>query len=114
MTIQQAIATIVGAAIFPFLIRLLWGKLVENFGPFGGFMAAGWIVGTTWCLNHWTGMITQSADGAWVDMGLAAGIGLLVASVLRGGKFGKAVPNVVAAIVGGVLGGLVLSFYLPK
>lgn len=114
MTIQQAIATIVGAAIFPFLIRLLWGKLVENFGPFGGFMAGGWIVGTTWCLNHGTNMITQSADGAWVDMGLAAGIGLLVASVLRGGKFGKAVPNVVAAIVGGVLGGLILSLYLPK
>jgi uncharacterized membrane protein (UPF0136 family) len=112
MTIQQAIATVVGAAIFPFLIRLLWGKLVDNFGTFGGWMAAAFIVGTTWALNHGTGMITQSAGGAWVDMAFAASAGLLVASVVRGGSFAKAVPNLVAALVGGVLGGLFLSFYL--
>jgi uncharacterized membrane protein (UPF0136 family) len=112
MTIQQAIATVVGAAIFPFLIRLLWGKLVDNFGTFGGWMAAAFIVGTTWALNHGTGMITQSAGGAWVDMAFAASAGLLVASVVRGGSFAKAVPNLVAALVGGVLGGLFLAFYL--
>ena len=111
MTIQQAIATVVGAAIFPFLIRLLWGKLVDNFGAFGGWMAAAFIVGTTWALNHGTGMITQSG-GAWVDMAFAAASGLLVASVLRGGSFSKSVPNILAAIVGGILGGLFLSFYL--
>lgn len=112
MTIQFALATLAGSFIFPFLLRLLWGKLVENFGTFGGWMAAAFIVGTTWTLNHGTGLIVQSAGGAWVDMAFAAASGLLVASVVRGGKFSKAVPNLVAAIVGGILGGLILSFYL--
>lgn len=113
MTLTHAVATIVGAAIFPFLLRLLWGKLCENFGPIGGWMAAGLIVGTTWTLNHSMGLIVQSGT-VWVDMGLAAGFGLLTASTLRGGKLGKAVPNLVAALVGGILGGLILSFVLPK
>jgi uncharacterized membrane protein (UPF0136 family) len=77
-------------------------------------MAAGFIVGTTWALNHAAGLISQSGGdrNVWIDMGLAAGVGLLVASTLRGGKFVKAVPNIVAALVGGVLGGLILSFFL--
>lgn len=111
MTIQQAIATIAGGFLFPFLIRLAWGKLVDHFGPIGGWMAAGFIVGTTWSINHGTGLITQSG-GVWIDMGLAAGVGLLVASVTRGGKLDKALPNIAAALVGGIIGGLLLSFYL--
>lgn len=111
MTIQQAIATIAGGFLFPFLIRLTWGKLVDHFGPIGGWMAAGFIVGTTWAINHGTGLIFQSGS-VWVDMGLTAGVGLLVASALRGGKVSKAMPNVVAALVGGIIGGLLLSFFL--
>jgi len=113
MKLELAVATIVGAAIFPFLIRILWGKLCETFGPIGGWMAAGFIVGTTWTLNHYMNLIAQSGD-AWIDMGLAAGVGLLTASTLAGGKFSKAVPNIVAALVAGVLGGLLLSFILPR
>lgn len=111
MTLQQAIATVAGGFLFPFLIRLMWGKLVEHFGPIGGWMAAGMIVGTTWAINHGTGMIFQSGE-AWVDMGLAAGVGLVVASALRGGKVSKALPNILAALVGGMAGGLLLSFFL--
>jgi hypothetical protein len=58
-------------------------------------------------------LITQSGT-AWIDMGLAAGVGLLTASTLGGGKFSKAVPNIVAALLGGIVGGLLLSFFLPK
>ena len=113
MKIELAVATIVGAAIFPFLLRILWGKLVENFGPIGGWMAAGFIVGTTWTLNHYMGLITQSGT-AWIDMGTAAGVGMLTVSTLAGGKITKAVPNIIAALVAGVLGGLILSFVLPR
>lgn len=45
MTIEQAIAIVVGAFIFPFVIRMIWGKLVDNFGPIGGWIAAAMIVG---------------------------------------------------------------------
>lgn len=111
MTIQQAIATVAGAFIFPFLLRLLWGKLMENFGTFGGWLAAGFLIGTTWALNHGVGLIHQTGD-AWIDMAFAAGAGLLVASVVRGGSFSKTVPNLLAAVVGGVLGGMLLAFGL--
>lgn len=111
MTIQQAIATVAGAFIFPFLLRLLWGKLMENFGTFGGWLAAGFLIGTTWALNHGVGLIRQTGD-AWIDMAFAAGTGLLVASVVRGGSFSKAIPNLLAAVVGGVLGGMLLAFGL--
>lgn len=111
MTIQQAIATVVGAFIFPFVIRLMWGKMVEHWGPIGGWVAAAMIVGTIWTLNHGVGLMTQAGD-AWVDMGLAAGVGVFVASVVRGGKANKATSNILAAIAGGLLGGLILSFIL--
>jgi hypothetical protein len=110
-TLPLMIATVFGGFLFPFLIALMWGKLVDTFGAAGGWMAALFIVGTVWAINHGTGLITQSGS-AWVDMGLAAGVGLLVSSTVSGGKFGKAVPNIVAAIIGGILGGLLLSFYL--
>lgn len=111
MTIEQAIATVVGAFIFPFVIRMIWGKMVDNFGPIGGWVAAAMIVGTIWCMNHFVGLITQTGD-AWIDMGLAAGIGVFVASVARGGKASKAQTNILAAIAGGILGGLILSLIL--
>lgn len=111
MTVQQAIATVVGAFIFPFVIRMIWGKMVDSWGPIGGWVAAAMIVGTIWTLNHGVGLMTQSGD-VWVDMGLAAGVGVFVASVARGGKVDKATTNILAAIVGGLIGGLLLSFIL--
>ena len=111
MTWQNAIATLGGAFIFPFLIRLLWGKFVEDWGTIGGWMAAGFIVGTAWTLNHGMGMIFQSG-GAWIDMAWAAGFGLFAASVASGDDFGKGLPNFFMAMLGGTVGGFFLSCFL--
>lgn len=108
MTIGFAITTIAGGFIFPFLIRLLWGKMCENWGPAGGYMAAGFIVGTAWTINHGVGLIFQSG-GAWIDMAFAAGAGLFVASALSGDNFSKGLVNLFYAILGGVIGGFILS-----
>jgi hypothetical protein len=107
MTVQNIITTLAGAFIFPFMIRLLWGKFVEDFGSIGGWMAAGFIVGTAWTINHGVGLIVQT--GAWVDMAWAAGIGLFVASAMSGDNVGKGLVNAVFAIIGGVIGGFILS-----
>ena len=48
MELGNIITTIVGGFMFPFLISMMWGKLVEAFGPIGGWMAAAFIVGTMW------------------------------------------------------------------
>jgi len=109
MTGGQMITTMAGGFIFPFLIRLLWGKMIDDFGNIGGWMAAGFIVGLTWTLNHGVGLIYQTGP-AWVDMAFAAGIGLFVASAFAGDDAKKGLVNALFAIIGGTLGGLILSF----
>jgi uncharacterized membrane protein (UPF0136 family) len=113
MSVGTAVTIIAGGFLFPFAIRMMWGKMVEDWGPLGGWMAAAFIVGTVWTLNHGIErpLITQTG-GAWIDMAWAAGIGLFVATALRGGKILKALPNVFAAVVGGVMGGFLLSLFL--
>lgn len=114
MPLTSAITTMVGAALFPLMIRLVWGRFVDDIGPLGGLLAAGFIVGLMWLVNHGIpsgGLIFQT--GAWVDMGLAAGVGCLTADLLTSDhKFAGALPKILAAILGGLLAGLVLSFAL--
>lgn len=111
MSIGQAVATVFGGFLFPFTIRIVWGKMVDEWGAIGGWMAAAFIVGTVWAINHGVGLITQSGE-VWVDMAVAAGVGVFVASAVRGGKVRPSLVNIAAAMVGGVLGGYILSLFL--
>lgn len=109
MTVSLALATLSGGFIFAFLVRLLWGVCMDNFGAAGAWMAAGFIVGTTWTLNHGVGLIYQTG-AAWIDMAYAVGVGLFVANiVVDKGDGAKGAVNFVVAIVGGILGGFLLS-----
>ncbi|MCG8541911.1 MAG: hypothetical protein MJA82_18530 [Clostridia bacterium] len=108
MTFANMITTFAGAFIFPFLIRLCWGKMCDFWGAIGGWMAAGFIVGTTWTLNHGVPFMVQSGS-AWIDMAWAAGIGLFVASAASGDNIKKGFVNAIFAIIGGILGGFILS-----
>ncbi len=108
MTFQQALATFAGGFIFPFMIHLGWGRMVEKFDAKGGFFAALLIVGTTWSLNHGFGLVHQSSE-VWVDMGLAAGIGIFVATALEGGEVKPGLKFALYAIIGGLLGGFIIS-----
>lgn len=113
MNLTLALATFVGGFIFPFIIRMSWGRMVDSWGPIGGWMAAAFITGTVWTLNHGilTPMMTQSG-AAWVDMGLAAGIGCWVATVRLGFDVKKSLKNVSAAILGGIAGAALLFLFL--
>lgn len=108
MEFRLIITTLVGAMIFPMMVELAWGKMVDAWGPIGGFMAAAFIVGTTWALNHGFGLVHQAGD-AWVDMGLAVGVGVFVSSTLRGGNAAKGSKTALYAIIGAALGAVVLS-----
>lgn len=113
MTVAAFITTFAGGFLFPFFIRMAWGKMVDSWGPIGGWMAAAFITGTIWTLNHGiiTPMIEQSGS-AWVDMGLAAGVGCWVATARLGLNMKKSIKNIVAAVSGGVVGALLLSLFL--
>lgn len=112
MTLGLALTTMVGGFLFPFAIRMMWGKMVESWGPAGGFMAAAFIVGTVWTINHGLGQPLIYQTGAWVDMAWGAGIGLIAATMVLGGKLSKAWNNIIAAIVGGVIGGFLLALII--
>lgn len=113
MTLALGIATFAGGFLFPFTVRMIWGKMVDSWGPIGGWMAAAFVTGTVWTINHGisTPMIFQSGL-SWVDMGLAAGIGVYVASAAMGGNIQKSLTNVAGAITGGIAAGLLLSLFL--
>ncbi|MGL5327730.1 MAG: Lin0368 family putative glycerol transporter subunit [Peptostreptococcaceae bacterium] len=109
MTIQLAFTTILGGAVFAFLCNFVWGRLVDQFGAIGGWIAAGMLVGTTWSLNHGMGFVHQSGV-IWMDMAIAAFAGGLVCSSLGGGKLSKAIPTICGCIIGGIIAGLGLAF----
>lgn len=113
MTLGQAIATIFGGFLFPFMIRMMWNALIKEFGTIGGFLCAAFIIGPAWLINHGmaTPLITQSG-GIWIDMALAGGIGVLVATIAKGDKIKGSEMNLLAALVGGVLAGLLLSLFM--
>ena len=52
MTFSQVLTTILGGFLLPFAILVLWGRLVERLGPFGGWLVAAIIIGPIWYLNH--------------------------------------------------------------
>jgi hypothetical protein len=110
MTVKLAIATMIGAFLLPFSIKMLWGRMVEKWGAVGGWLAAVGIVGTIWAVNHGKSspMIYQTGT-IWIDMALAAAVGLFTASIVSGGKVKKSLNTVLAAVTAGVIGGFILS-----
>lgn len=70
------------------------------------------IIGPMWYLNHYRGLIYDALDSGFVDMGLAAGGGVLSADVVGGNSLGKATPKIVAILIGGTFARLILSFIL--
>ncbi|MDN5331470.1 MAG: hypothetical protein PWP45_695 [Tepidanaerobacteraceae bacterium] len=108
---NNVITTLFGSIIFPLVIGLVWGKLAEEYKTFGGILAGFFVVGTVWLLNHGIGLIyepqmTREFAGPWSDQGLTAFWGLFVADLFAGKKVNW--NALLSAILGGVLGGLLL------
>ena len=122
MSTAGIFTTLVGAFTFPFLICMCWGKLVEKYGPLGGWIAAGFIVGTMWTIAHAlpgvgisstqtvvNNLIVQGENAPWVDMAWASGTGIYVNSLYNGGKVNKSIGTLISVILGGIFGGIVLG-----
>ncbi|WP_027108815.1 Lin0368 family putative glycerol transporter subunit [Lacticigenium naphthae] len=110
MSLLQGITTFTGALLFPLFLRLFWGKLTNIFGTIGGWIAALLIVGGMWVVNHGTqtAFIYQSSV-IWIDMGLAAFVGVFTASALKGGKIKPALPVVLSGFTGAFIAGYLMS-----
>lgn len=131
------ITSIFGAFAVTFTVLMCWPKLVKDFGPIGGFMAAAVIIGTFWLVNHKlpgfgfsTGLLTDvnnlpmqfsmihqgnRGSAPWVDMGWAIAIGFVFADVLcakkgtRTSLLKEAFPRWVVIILGGIAGGILVG-----
>ncbi len=131
------LTSIFGSFAVTFTVLMCWSRLVKDFGPLGGFMAAALIIGTFWVVNHKlpgfgfsTGLLTD-ADGLpmqfclihqgnrgnapWVDMGWAIAAGFVVADILCAGKgkrvalLKEALPRWAVIIAGGIVGGVLVG-----
>jgi len=128
------ITSIFGAFCVTFAVLICWPKLVKDFGPIGGFLAAAFIIGTCWIINHKLpgfgfmtglancpeghmmqfGLIHQGLRGAapWVDMGFAIGIGFVTFDLFKAKKGSRvalvkeAFPRWLAIVAGGIAGGI--------
>lgn len=131
------ITSIFGAFAVAFTVIWCWPKLVKDFGPIGGFVAAALIIGTFWIVNHKlpgygfsTGLLTdaeglpmqfslihQGARGSapWVDMGFAIAMGFVFADTLCAPKgtrvalLKEMMPRWTVIILGGILGGILVG-----
>ncbi|MDF9831714.1 hypothetical protein [Parabacteroides sp. PF5-6] len=131
------ITSIFGAFAVTFTVLMCWPKLVKDFGPIGGFIAAALIIGTFWVINHKlpgygfsTGLlldaenlpmqfslIHQGARGSapWVDMGFAIATGFVFADLLcapKGTRWAltkEAFPRWVVIVIGGIVGGVLVG-----
>lgn len=104
------LTTLVGSFLLPTLVLLCWKKSVDRLKGLGGFLSATLIVGTLWYLNHGsaTPWIVQTSI-VMVDMGIAAGLGVLVYGLTKGKDWAKTKPLLLSAIAGGVLSGMLLT-----
>lgn len=111
MGFQEAVLTIIGSFVFTFLVLTVWGRLVNSAGPVGGYIAALMIPGTMWILNHGIkNHFIYQTGSVWIDMAWAVGVGVCVSSKIKGKKIFKAKNTIIAAIIGGFIGGCILIY----
>lgn len=109
MTLGHGVATLAGAFIFPFLVRMLWDKMVKEWGSIGGLAAIVFVVLLSWTLNHGANNpFIYQAGGVWIDQAVAATVGLIVVTKLKGGSIKKASPTILTGILAGVLAGIII------
>lgn len=108
--LQAGILTIIGGFLLPYSIRMTWDRMVNKLGAVGGFLAALTVVGTIWILDHGMKLhLIHQSGKVWIDMAWAAGIGAYTYSLVMGGNIKKSVPNLIAAVLGGVFAGFILT-----
>lgn len=86
-----------------------WGFFVDKFGLMGGYLAAFFLTGFMWYINHYLGLIKHDKDSAFIDMGLGVGICLVTKGYIVNGlsSISSSIPTFVYVAIGAMLGGYV-------
>jgi len=104
---MKYVSTIIGGAIVGALVYGIWPEMWKSYGIAGGWLAAIFLVGIAWFMNHWLGIIDNPSGKIWIDQGWPiASAGVAWAIVRFGATPTAAVGTAVCIALGGVLGGL--------
>lgn len=101
----------IGFCIAGMIVMSVWTPLAENYGIFGGYLAAFIIIGPMWFMNHYVGLIENDEDAAFVDMAVGIGICGIMRDVFMqgGGELVSSLPTIGLVAIGAVLAGIVAA-----
>ncbi len=113
VTKKNFIRSIIGFSIAAIVINEGWGIFTGLFGVKGGWVSALLLTGSMWYINHHKGLVYNSQEAAFVDMGLAIGLSLIVRDMLSDGINGleASFPTLFCVCIGGILGGIAGGFF---
>ena len=113
---KNFIKSIVGFTIAAVVINRGWGIFTGLFGVKGGWISALLLTGSMWYINHYKGLVHNSQEAAFIDMGLAIGLSLIVRDMLKSGLNGleASFPTLFCVCIGGILGGIAGGFFEKK
>lgn len=99
----------IGFCIAGMIVMSVWTPLAENYGIFGGYLAAFIIIGPMWFMNHYVGLIENDEDALFVDMAVGIGICGIMRDVFMqgGGELVSSLPTIGLVAIGAVLAGIV-------
>lgn len=118
---KRHLGTFIGGMTAGALSFGVWPEMWKSYGIMGGFLTAVFVIGITWFMNHWIGVIENPDGKLWVDQGLpifGAGVawGVVRFWPVDGGldyalgALAKVWPTLVCCLIGGALAGLAAHF----
>ncbi len=109
-------STFIGGAIVGSMAFGIWPEMWKSYGIMGGFMAATIVIGITWYMNHWLGVIENGPGRLWIDQGLAvfgSGIAWAMVRFYPDSHIWQIMPTLVCCVIGGLLAGWA-AFHVKK
>lgn len=98
-----------GFCLSAIVINGFWHIFTDKFGPLGGWLSALIFTGTMWFVNHYMGLVDNTEEAIFIDMGLAVGLSTLFRDTIVNGinALMSSMPTFIFTIIGGVMAGIV-------
>lgn len=116
MKVKLFIKSVVGFSSAAIIINKFWSYFPERFGLIGGWLSALILTGTMWYINHYKGMVSNKKDAAYVDMGLAIGLAIIVRDIINNGFTAAegSIFTLIYVLIGGIIGGIAGGIFQKK
>jgi|SRR5471030_210558 len=105
---KKFIKSTFGFCLSAVVINGCWSIFTNEFGVRGGWISALILTGTMWFVNHHIGLVENTEEAIFIDMGLAVGISSLFRdTIIKGiGALASSFPTFICMIIGGTLAGV--------